>query len=150
MGYVILPIGIPFDIPAEQALNNNDKYRVVWQILNALRAHDDRFDATINKASLGQDISNVIEIIGVTQSTELQAVTAVVDTLPVRSKPAHSGIGSPEHDFLLRMDKGSFLSLWMNFRVPSWQRLSKNVGHGIIGRIGRAILRRLPRTILRA
>ncbi|QEE08194.1 N-6 DNA methylase [Bartonella kosoyi] len=106
MGYVILPIGIPFDIPAEQALNNNDKYRVVWQILNALRAHDDRFDATINKASLGQDISNVIEIIGVTQSTELQAVTAVVDTLPVRSKPAHSGIGSPEHDFLFTDGQG--------------------------------------------
>ncbi len=68
MGYVILPIGIPSGIPVEQALNNNDKYRVVWQILNALRAHDDRFDATINKASLGQNISNVVEIIGVTQT----------------------------------------------------------------------------------
>ncbi|WP_273758153.1 type ISP restriction/modification enzyme [Bartonella sp. AU55XJBT] len=100
MGYVILPIGVPFDTPAEQALNNNDKYRVVWQILNALRAHDDRFDATINKASLGQDISNVIEIIGVTKSTELQAVTAVVENLPVRSRPAHSNIGSSERDFL--------------------------------------------------
>ncbi|WP_375689024.1 DEAD/DEAH box helicase family protein, partial [Bartonella sp. AP57NXGY] len=38
MGYVILPIGIPPDTPVEQALNNNDKYRVIWQILNALRA----------------------------------------------------------------------------------------------------------------
>ncbi|WP_375682917.1 MULTISPECIES: DEAD/DEAH box helicase [unclassified Bartonella] len=101
MGYVILPIGIPPDTPVEQALNNNDKYRVIWQILNALRAHDDRFDATINKASLGQDISNVIEIIGVTQSTELQAVTAVVDNLPVRSQPARAGIGSLEHDCFL-------------------------------------------------
>ncbi|WP_254475061.1 type ISP restriction/modification enzyme [Bartonella sp. B1098] len=106
MGYVILPIGIPFDIPAEQALNNNDKYRVIWQILNALRAHDDRFDATINKASLGQDISNVIEIIGVTKSTELQAVTAVVDNLPIRLQPAHSGIGGPERDFLFTDGQG--------------------------------------------
>ncbi|WP_375645949.1 DEAD/DEAH box helicase [Bartonella sp. TT29SHDZB] len=101
MGYVILPIGIPSGIPVEQALNNNDKYRVIWQILNALRAHDDRFDATINKASLGQDISNVIEIIGVTQSTELKAVTAVVDNFPVRSQPARLGIGSLEHDCFL-------------------------------------------------
>ncbi|WP_375685422.1 DEAD/DEAH box helicase [Bartonella sp. TT110JLCBS] len=101
MGYVILPIGIPSGIPVEQALNNNDKYRVIWQILNALRAHDDRFDATINKASLGQDISNVIEIIGVTQSTELKAVTAVVDNFPVRSQPARLGIGSLEHDYFL-------------------------------------------------
>ncbi|WP_330169318.1 DEAD/DEAH box helicase [Bartonella grahamii] len=100
MGYVILPIGIPFGIPVEQALNNNDKYRVVWQILNALRAHDDRFDATINKASLGQNISNVVEIIGVTQSTELQAVTTIIDNLPVRSQPARSGIGTLERDFL--------------------------------------------------
>ncbi|WP_375644041.1 MULTISPECIES: DEAD/DEAH box helicase [unclassified Bartonella] len=99
MGYVILPIGIPSGIPVEQALNNNDKYRVIWQILNALRAHDDRFDATINKASLGQDISNVVEIIGVTKSTELQAVTAVVDNLPLRAQPARSGIGTPEYDF---------------------------------------------------
>ncbi|WP_375644434.1 DEAD/DEAH box helicase [Bartonella sp. MR100HLJHH] len=104
MGYVILPIGIPSGIPVEQALNNNDKYRVVWQILNALRAHDDRFDATINKASLSQDISNVIEIIGVTQSTELQAVTAVVDNLPLRVQPARAGIGTPEYD-LTRTDQ---------------------------------------------
>ncbi|MDM9983461.1 DEAD/DEAH box helicase [Bartonella henselae] len=101
MGYVILPIGIPSGTPVEQALNNNDKYRVIWQILNALRAHDDRFDATINKASLGQDVSNVIEIIGVTQSMELQAVTAVVDNLPVRSQPARSGIGASEYDLLV-------------------------------------------------
>ncbi|WP_208437052.1 DEAD/DEAH box helicase [Bartonella taylorii] len=101
MGYVILPIGIPSGTPVEQALNNNDKYRVVWQILNALRAHDDRFDATINKASLGQDISSKIEIIGVTQSTELQAVTAVVDNLPLRAQPARAGIGTPEYDFTL-------------------------------------------------
>ncbi|WP_208434852.1 hypothetical protein, partial [Bartonella taylorii] len=92
---------IPSGTPVEQALNNNDKYRVVWQILNALRAHDDRFDATINKASLGQDISSKIEIIGVTQSTELQAVTAVVDNLPLRAQPARAGIGTPEYDFTL-------------------------------------------------
>lgn len=57
MGYVILPVGVPAGVPPEQALKDNEKYRVVWQILNALRAHDDRFDATINKASLGQDVS---------------------------------------------------------------------------------------------
>ncbi|WP_373925601.1 helicase-related protein, partial [Bartonella raoultii] len=100
MGYIILPIGIPPDTTAEQALNNNDKYQVVWQILNALRAHDDHFDATINKASLGQDVSSKIEIIGVTHSSELQAVTAVVDYLPIRAQPTRSSIGTLERDFL--------------------------------------------------
>ncbi|MEZ0001620.1 DEAD/DEAH box helicase [Sinorhizobium fredii] len=66
MGYVILPIGIPADKAPEEALNDNERYRVVWQILNALRAHDDRFDATINKMDLGVDVSGQIEIIAVT------------------------------------------------------------------------------------
>ena len=92
MGYVILPVGVPPAVSPERALNNNDKYRVVWQILNALRAHDDRFDATINKASLGQDVSGQIEIIGV-GSKELESVTAVVQDLPTRSQPPGPNIG---------------------------------------------------------
>lgn len=96
MGYVILPVGVPAGVPPEQALADNEKYRVVWQILNALRAHDDRFDATINKASLGQDVSDNIEIIGVgaAASAELRAVTATVSELPTRAKKSGSGIGS--------------------------------------------------------
>jgi predicted helicase len=95
MGYVILPVGVPAGVPPEQALNDNEKYKVVWQILNALRAHDDRFDATINKASLGQDVSGQIEIIGITaeQSEELKAVTATVQDLPKKAKKAGSSIG---------------------------------------------------------
>uniref|UniRef100_UPI0030DBBC85 DEAD/DEAH box helicase n=1 Tax=uncultured Parvibaculum sp. TaxID=291828 RepID=UPI0030DBBC85 len=94
MGYVILPVGVPAGVPPEEALNDNEKYRVVWQILNALRAHDDRFDATINKASLGQDVTGKIEIVGITRHPELEAVTAVVEDLPTRAQPAHSNIGA--------------------------------------------------------
>ena len=95
MGYVILPVGVPAGVPAEQALNDNERYRVVWQILNALRAHDERFDSTINKMSLGQDISDTIEIVGINaESEELRSVTAVVENLPNRTKAAGSGIGS--------------------------------------------------------
>ena len=65
MGYVILPIGVPAGMTPEDALNDNDRYRVVWQILNALRSHDERFDAMINKAELGVDISDHIEVIAV-------------------------------------------------------------------------------------
>jgi predicted helicase len=65
MGYVILPIGVPAGVTPEDALNDNERYRVVWQILNALRSHDERFDAMINKAELGVDVSNHIEVIAV-------------------------------------------------------------------------------------
>ncbi|WP_438752896.1 DEAD/DEAH box helicase [Pararhizobium sp. O133] len=81
MGYVILPVGIPAGVEPEEALNNNEKYRVVWQILNALRAHDDRFDATINKMDLGVDVSSHIEIV------------AVSTDLPTRDKPERTGLG---------------------------------------------------------
>ncbi len=95
MGYVILPVGVPAGVPPEQALADNERYRVVWQILNALRAHDERFDSTINKASLGQDISDKVEIVGINaDSEELRSVTAVVQKLPNKTKAASSGIGS--------------------------------------------------------
>ncbi|MFZ4748243.1 MAG: DEAD/DEAH box helicase [Sphingomonas sp.] len=68
LGYVILPIGVPAGVEPEEALNNNEKYKVVWQILNALRSHDERLDATINKIGLGVDAGERIEIIAVSNS----------------------------------------------------------------------------------
>ncbi|WP_160242879.1 DEAD/DEAH box helicase [Acinetobacter indicus] len=65
LGYVILPVVIPAGVEPEQALNNNEAYRVVWQVLNALRAHDDRFDAMINKLEFnGKDVSRM-EVIAI-------------------------------------------------------------------------------------
>lgn len=64
LGYVILPIGVPAGMSTDEALNNNEKYQVVWQILNALRSHDDRMDSDINRADLGERMSR-IEIIPV-------------------------------------------------------------------------------------
>lgn len=63
-GYIILPIGVPADVPPEQALSDNKKYRVVWQVLQALRAHDDRFNATINKLELTKSRPASIDVIG--------------------------------------------------------------------------------------
>ncbi|MBV4492713.1 DEAD/DEAH box helicase [Pseudomonas oryzicola] len=66
-GYVILPIGIRKDTSPETALDDNKKYRVVWQVLNALRAHDDRLDkqfATIDLTGKGNGVVNVIGVGG--------------------------------------------------------------------------------------
>lgn len=51
-GYIILPIGIPEGVSPDQALADNKRFKVVWQVLNALRAHDDRFNAMVNSANL--------------------------------------------------------------------------------------------------
>ena len=64
-GYIILPVGIPADIPPEVALKDNQKYKVIWQVLQALRAHDDRFNATVNKIDLNHKRPPQINIIGV-------------------------------------------------------------------------------------
>ena len=59
----------------EDALNDNESYRVVWQILKALRSHDDRFDAMINKLDLGVRIRRPIEIIAVTNKLPTRTET---------------------------------------------------------------------------
>ncbi len=64
-GYIILPIGIPADVSPEEALKDNEKYKVVWQVLQALRAHDDRFNATVNQIELNKNRPANIQIIGV-------------------------------------------------------------------------------------
>ncbi|SIQ81025.1 Predicted helicase [Chryseobacterium sp. RU37D] len=53
-GYIIIPVVVPSDVDASKALDNNDRFKVVWTVLNALRAHDDRFNATINKIDLNK------------------------------------------------------------------------------------------------
>lgn len=53
-GYIILPVAVPPGVSPSQALNDNTRFKVVWQILNALRAHDDRFNAKINSIALNE------------------------------------------------------------------------------------------------
>lgn len=65
-GYVILPVVIPSTMKPHEALNDNKTYAVVWQVLQALRSHDDRFDAMVNKLDLtGKDTSKM-EVIAIT------------------------------------------------------------------------------------
>ncbi|MGL5796621.1 MAG: DEAD/DEAH box helicase [Cetobacterium sp.] len=54
-GYIIIPVVIPSTKSPEEALNDNETYKVVWSVLNALRAHDDRFNAEINKIDLNKN-----------------------------------------------------------------------------------------------
>lgn len=64
-GYVILPVVIPANKTPEEALNDNENYRVVWQVLNALRSHDDRFDAMLNKMEFDGAAKDKIEVISI-------------------------------------------------------------------------------------
>ena len=64
-GYIILPVVVPSGADPERALDRNDAYSHVWQVLQALRAHDERFDAYINKLDLNRSADGPISVIGV-------------------------------------------------------------------------------------
>ncbi|MBY0379031.1 MAG: DEAD/DEAH box helicase family protein, partial [Burkholderiales bacterium] len=63
MGYVILPIGIPAGVNPEDALKDHASYSIVYDVLNALRSHDERLDSKINQANYDESIADKIEII---------------------------------------------------------------------------------------
>ncbi|MCY4523429.1 MAG: DEAD/DEAH box helicase family protein, partial [Halobacteriovoraceae bacterium] len=66
-GYIILPIIIKKGVPAHKALDDNTAYSAVWQVLQALRSHDDRFNAMVNQIELNKKYPSQI-IFGGTES----------------------------------------------------------------------------------
>ena len=93
-GYVVLPVVIPEEMSPEQALNDNKTYKVVWEVLQALRSHDDRFDANMNKIEFDGTNRDIMEVIPITD--KISRKVAAEST----SKPKGKGdylIGTPEH-----------------------------------------------------
>ena len=93
LGYVILPVTVAPGVNPDQTLNENKKFSVIWQVLNALRAHDERLDSTINKIGLGEDVSKKIEIVGLEQKSKLDPTKAEIDDIRRKSKGQQSKIG---------------------------------------------------------
>jgi len=107
-GYVIMPVVIPEGMKPEEALNDNKTYRVVWEVLQALRSHDDRFDAMINKLDLiGKDNSKM-------------EVIAVTDNVQKKSKSKQSNKDKAKGQFTIGEDNG--------FSQPQQTELQFEVG----------------------
>ena len=64
-GYVILPVVVPSGEDPQRALERNDAFSHVWQVLQALRAHDERFDSYVNRLDLNKSYDGPISVIGV-------------------------------------------------------------------------------------
>lgn len=75
-GYVVLPVVIPAGMEPHEALNDNQTYRVVWQVLQALRSHDDSFDAMVNKLDLIGSDPRKMEVIAITDKVDKKAKKA--------------------------------------------------------------------------
>ena len=75
-GYVILPVVIPENMEPQEALDDNQTYRVVWEVLQALRSHDDRFNGDINKMELNGGLPDKLEFHIVTDDTKPKSKAA--------------------------------------------------------------------------
>ena len=123
LGYVVLPVVIPHGMEPAAALNDNKVYKVVWDVLQALRSHDDRFDAMINKLDLVGDSSGKMEVI------------AVTDTLSPKSKgKSEKETGKGEHTIGETEDRPHEVQRNLQFEVGElekalYARLVKKCGN---------------------
>jgi predicted helicase len=51
-GYIIIPVMIPMGMDATEALSTNKRFKVIWNVLSAIRSHDDAFNALDNKVDI--------------------------------------------------------------------------------------------------
>ena len=63
-GYVILPVVVPAGQDVSRVLSTN-AYRHVWQVLQALRSHDERLEAYINQIDLNENRGGKVAVVGV-------------------------------------------------------------------------------------
>ena len=61
-GYIIIPVIVPEGTSPEEALNESTTFSVVWDILNALRSHDDHFNAHVNTIALNKDKGSKVTV----------------------------------------------------------------------------------------
>ena len=63
---MILPVVVPAGDDPAAALDRNNAYAHVWEVLQALRSHDERFDAWVNKLELNRNRNEApVAVIGV-------------------------------------------------------------------------------------
>ena len=58
-GYIIIPVVIPANKSPELVLDSSD-FKTVWDVLNALRAHDERIDAEIQRIAVKKDSDRIL------------------------------------------------------------------------------------------
>ena len=64
-GYIILPVVVPAGEDPASLLDRNTAYAHVWEVLQALRSHDERFDAWVNQIDLNQKSDGPVSVIAV-------------------------------------------------------------------------------------
>ena len=84
-GYIVLPIAIPEGADPTRILDDNKRFAAVWSVLRALRSHDDRRDAEINKIDLNTTPPDWIIFSGAGSGTGGEGTDGLDTPLPVQT-----------------------------------------------------------------
>ena len=129
-GHIILPVAVPAGMAPERALDDNKRFQVVWQVLKALRAHDERLDAAINSMELnGQGPENII-----VEQVSLEKAKRQDDPLSgLASDGDKAGTGSSESgtDGLTQGIQGQLTLLPSDWKESIFGRIVKKVGSSL-------------------
>ncbi|MCX7514261.1 DEAD/DEAH box helicase family protein [Frateuria sp. STR12] len=134
-GYVILPVVIPAGVEPHDALNDNKTYAVVWQVLQALRSHDDRFDAMVNKLDLIGKDPRKMEVIAITDKVQRKPAHARAGTSNGKAGRGQSASARPRRSTARRAPRRSPLRSAKS-SAPSTPRWCRSAVTGTTGKTG--------------
>jgi predicted helicase len=127
-GYIVIPVVVPSNVEADKALDDNERYKVVWTVLNALRAHDDRFNATVNKIELNKKKPDNILVGGTTTKFDDDGLPYSIDS---NSSDAQSNFDLGQQMRMQFEELQSVVFARMVEKVGDrryWEQWAKNVG----------------------
>lgn len=61
-GYIIIPVVVPLNKSPEVALDKSDDFSTVWNVINALRAHDDAMNIEIERIRNNHNSKRIIPV----------------------------------------------------------------------------------------
>ena len=123
-GYIVLPVAIPPAVDPVEALNDNERFAAVWGVLRALRSHDDRLNAEINKIDLNNEPTEIIIFDGDGDAAENGDGTLDPEQLQLP-------VGIPAHEIFAKIvEKCGDRKYW-----ESWAKDVADIFKRLVGRI---------------
>ena len=111
MGYVVLPVVVPPGDDPSEHLDRGETFKVVWQMLNAIRSHDERFEAMLNLLEEGKSGKNL----GIISLSEWQKHSPRPSSTILDGPDGESRSSTDEGDS--KSDEG--IQLALEFDLPS-------------------------------
>ena len=133
-GYIILPVFVPAGMHPEDALDSSDAYKAVWQILQALRSHDERLEAQINALSF--EYTEVVQVKTLDESKLKRKDQAEITTEVITNEGSvsYTNINDNETDESSKTTRNPQLEFALSY--SSTAALDRSIHAQIVKRVG--------------